>query len=78
MNGSAWGYFSATCWFFGVNLYDSIQVPLGLVATSWGGTRIEAWSSLDALNKCPMDVETRDEQSVLLGCMITGINFVSA
>ena len=25
---------------------------LGLVASNWGGTPIEAWSSLDALHKC--------------------------
>ena len=68
VNGSAWQYFSATCWFFAINLYDSVKVPLGMVATSWGGTRIEAWSSPDALKKCPMSdddmLETRKERCV--------------
>ena len=60
VNGSAWSYFSATCWFFGMNLYDSVQVPLGLVASCWGGTRIEAWSSPDAIKECPMTKETEE------------------
>ena len=47
-----WTYFSATCWFFGQNLYDSLKYPIGLVATDYGGTPVEAWSSPDALKKC--------------------------
>ena len=50
-----WSYFSATCWFFGRNLYDNLKYPIGLVATDWGGTPVEAWSSPDALKKCGMD-----------------------
>jgi len=52
-----WSYFSATCWFFGRNLYDSLKYPIGLVATDWGGTPVEAWSSPDALKKCGMNKE---------------------
>ena len=29
VNGSDWSYFSATCWFFGRNLFDSRQYPIG-------------------------------------------------
>ncbi|XP_065890778.1 sialate O-acetylesterase-like [Dysidea avara] len=50
-----WTYFSATCWFFGRNLYDNLKYPIGLVATSWEGTTIEVWSSPDALKKCGID-----------------------
>lgn len=37
------GDFSAVAYFFGKKLYDSIQVPIGLVHVSWGGTAAEAW-----------------------------------
>jgi len=47
-----WSSFSATCWFFGKNLYDKNKVPLGLFSSNWGGTPVEAWSSADALSKC--------------------------
>lgn len=52
VGGSPWGYFSATCWFFGRDIYDYVKYPIGLVDTDWGGTPVEAWSSPDALAKC--------------------------
>eukprot|EP01105_Mastigella_eilhardi_P005522 TRINITY_DN17219_c0_g1_i1.p1 TRINITY_DN17219_c0_g1~~TRINITY_DN17219_c0_g1_i1.p1 ORF type:complete len:512 (-),score=138.52 TRINITY_DN17219_c0_g1_i1:49-1539(-) len=52
IGGPAWGYFSATCWFFGRELYDREQIPIGLISSNWGGTYVEAWSSPDALEVC--------------------------
>jgi len=54
---NAWGTFSATCYFTGRSLYVALggKVPIGLVDSDWGGTRVEAWSSPDALKKCPGD-----------------------
>ena len=37
--------FSATAYFFGLMLNKSLGVPIGLINTSWGGTRIEPWIS---------------------------------
>ena len=50
-----WTYFSAVCWFFGRDLYDKLQVPIGLVSPNWGGTPIESWSSPKALAKCGLN-----------------------
>jgi len=47
-----WNYFSAACWFYGKNVYDATQVPLGLVASTWGGTLIQAWSPVSATEQC--------------------------
>ncbi|KAK6168919.1 hypothetical protein SNE40_020075 [Patella caerulea] len=47
-----WKYFSSVCWLFGKSLYDKKQYPIGLIATDWGGTPVEAWSSVEALSKC--------------------------
>jgi sialate O-acetylesterase len=44
--------FSAVCWLFGRNLYQKLQRPIGLIETNWGGTRIEAWTSAEALPIC--------------------------
>lgn len=54
-------YMSAVCWLFGRYLYDTLQYPIGLVSSSWGGTPIEAWSSRRALKACGVP-NTRDER----------------
>lgn len=37
--------FSATAYFFGLMLNRVLKVPIGLICTAWGGTRIEPWIS---------------------------------
>ena len=37
--------FSATAYYFGLMLNKVLKVPVGLINTSWGGTRIEPWIS---------------------------------
>jgi len=41
--------FSAVAYFFGREMLRQTGVPVGLVNSSWGGTRIEAWTSREAL-----------------------------
>lgn len=35
--------FSAVLYFFGREIHQQVKTPVGLIATSWGGTRIEPW-----------------------------------
>lgn len=37
--------FSATAYFFGRMIEAALDVPVGLICSSWGGTRIEPWMS---------------------------------
>lgn len=47
-------HFSATAYHFGKTLSQFMpDVPIGLVATDWGGTPIEAWLSVEALENTP-------------------------
>ena len=41
--------FTAIGYFFGRDLYQARQVPIGLIHSSWGGTPAEAWTSEAAL-----------------------------
>jgi sialate O-acetylesterase len=41
--------FSAVCYYFARELQKSVPVPLGLIHSSWGGSRIEPWMSDAAL-----------------------------
>ncbi|MCE5345159.1 MAG: sialate O-acetylesterase [Bacteroidales bacterium] len=43
--------FSATAYYFGLMLNRALNVPVGLINTSWGGTRIEPWMSEEGFNK---------------------------
>jgi len=45
------GGFSATAYFFGRHLHQHLNVPVGLINSSVGGTRIEAWTSQPALSR---------------------------
>jgi len=42
--------FSAVGYFFGRELHQELNVPIGLIDSSWGGTIAEAWTSAGALN----------------------------
>ncbi|ADB17908.1 Sialate O-acetylesterase [Pirellula staleyi DSM 6068] len=41
--------FSAVGYFFGRKLHQDLDVPVGMINTSWGGTICEAWTSKEAL-----------------------------
>jgi sialate O-acetylesterase len=45
--------FSAAAYFFARDLYEQYHVPIGLINTSWGGTKAEAWTSEEALTSFP-------------------------
>ncbi len=42
------GGFSGTAFFFGRELHRELGVPVGLINSSWGGTPVEAWTSVKA------------------------------
>ena len=52
--------FSAVAWFFAKNLYKEHGVPIGLIATAWGGTPIESWMSREALASYPEKIAEGD------------------
>jgi len=48
-HGEAVGNFSAAAYFFGRDLQKALNVPVGLIHSSWGGTTAEAWTSRGTL-----------------------------
>lgn len=55
--------FSAVAMYFGRHLQPSINVPVGLIHTSWGGTPAESWTSKESLaanDELKYYVEKRD------------------
>lgn len=54
--------FSAVAYFFGRNLYETLNIPIGLISSSVGGTPAEAWTSKASLMQMP---DFRDEIEIV-------------
>lgn len=66
VSAGRWGGFTAVGYFFGRELHRELDVPIGLIDSSWGGTRIEPWTPLCGFRGVPIlknmveDIERRD------------------
>ncbi|ATC63483.1 sialate O-acetylesterase [Nibricoccus aquaticus] len=45
--------FSAVGYFFGKKIHQEVGVPVGLIDSTWGGTRIEPWTPPEAFARMP-------------------------
>ena len=45
--------FSAVGYYFGRRLLKELNVPIGLIGSNWGGTRIEPWTTLAGFQSVP-------------------------
>ena len=52
-NPESIGNFSAVAYFFGRELRQDLDVPIGLIDNSWGGSSMEAWTPLEVLESDP-------------------------
>jgi sialate O-acetylesterase len=48
-----WSGFSAAAYFFGRELHKQLNVPIGLIESSWGGTKIESWTPPEGFAAVP-------------------------
>ncbi len=47
------GDFSATAWFFAKKLNTELNIPIGIIHSSWGGTPAQAWTTAKYLEQVP-------------------------
>lgn len=62
---------SATAYFFGKTLIDSLDVPVGIISASWGGTMIETWTPEQAYLDSPVfkdRIKDRRMHNTDVGC----------
>ncbi|MGO8731558.1 MAG: sialate O-acetylesterase [Terriglobia bacterium] len=60
------GEFSAVAYFFGRELLQVLNVPIGVIHSSWGGTPAEAWTSQATLESDPEFTSILDAGTKLL------------
>ena len=48
-----WNGFSAVAYYFGREIQKTLNVPVGLIESSWGGTRIEPWTPPEGFAAVP-------------------------
>lgn len=53
--------FSAVSYYFGRTLHDELDIPIGLINSSWGGTMIESWTSIPTMSTLPEYSRKLDE-----------------
>ncbi len=52
--------FSATAYHFAQTLYCALNVPVGIIVSSWGGSKVESWTSREILATYP-DVDISEK-----------------
>lgn len=71
---NGWGGFSALAYYFGRQLHKDLNVPIGLIDTTWGGTPAEFWTSRKVLEADPaLKPLAQGESSCLYNGMIAPI-----
>ena len=62
--------FSAVAYYFGRKLHKNLDVPIGLISTNWGGTRIEPWTppagfaSVPALESISKEIQEAECEAI--------------
>ncbi len=59
--------FSATAYFFARKLYEELNVPIGIINSTWGGTPVESWISRQktlSIGEFTEQLEALDEEKI--------------
>jgi sialate O-acetylesterase len=62
--------FSATAYYFGRNLTEVLDVPVGLISSSWGGSWIEAWMDAESIGGLASPSGNSISQTLMYHAMI--------
>jgi sialate O-acetylesterase len=58
------GNFTAVGFYFARKLYQELNVPIGILHVSWGGTAIETWIRKEPFDNLPENVKTKYKDAI--------------
>jgi sialate O-acetylesterase len=69
--------FSAVGYFFGKYIQESLNVPVGLIGSNWGGSRIERWTPASAYENSPVFEAESVSKPVMIDNIDAGLHYNS-
>jgi sialate O-acetylesterase len=69
--------FSAAGYFFAKEIQNELHVPVGIISSSWGGSRIEPWTPLEAYRKSPVFRNDTAKRPEVIDGSVAGSNYNS-
>ncbi|EHQ29368.1 sialate O-acetylesterase [Mucilaginibacter paludis] len=75
--GVALAQFSAPGYYFAKNLYKALHIPIGMISSSWGGSRIEPWTPPGAYEALPAFKAAVAANPLMIDSLAPGKNYKS-
>lgn len=69
--------FSAVGYYFGKALQETLDVPIGLIHSNWGGSRIERWTPVSAYEQSPVFAKEAEKKPVRIDDIDPGLHYNS-
>lgn len=69
--------FSAVGYYFGNVLQEALDVPVGLISSNWGGSRIERWTPVSAYEQSPVFAQEANAKPVRIDNIDPGLHYNS-
>jgi len=76
-NNKNLGYVASIGYFFAKEIYAKTHVPIGIISTSWGGTRIEEWTPPAAYEQSSLFKDQTAEPDFKIDCIVPGKKYTS-
>jgi sialate O-acetylesterase len=75
--GAALEQFSAVGFYFAKNIQQELNVPIGVISSSWGGSRIEPWTPAEAYKALPAFAAESQKTPLMIDSVVPGKDYRS-
>lgn len=76
-SGEAFERISAVGFYFAKNIQQQLNIPVGIISSSWGGSRIEPWTPAEAYQALPAFAPEAQKTPYMIDSVAPGKNYRS-